>query len=190
MMENVRNRVANMVKMPRASWALSGGKVAGSAAGVQEKTKAQISEVLQRTIDDPELVKDFGLKMPTPAVAPGAAGPVAPAAPELDARDLATLACDFLSRGSVMLARRAGFSERVAALAAWDASERAPLIGPAARVINKYLPEDLGKWAEEIELVTKCIALVVAKIQLLREAAARENAPAAASSVVSGSFGA
>lgn len=190
-MANVRDRVASMVKMPRASWALSDGKVAGSAAGVQEKTKAQIREVLQRTIDDPELVKDFGLKMPTPAVAPGAAGPAAPAAPEVDSRDLAVMGCELLSRVSVWAAKRfGGFSERVAPLAAWEPEERAAVIPSGGRVIAKWIPPELGKYADEIELLTKLTALIVAKVQLLNAAAARENATSAASPVVTGAFGA
>jgi hypothetical protein len=169
---SVKNRIARGVK-DRASWALDGNKIATD--GVQDKTKKQIASVLQATIDDPKAVADLGLRV----TAGGAAPPMAAAdVPDLDAKDLATLACEGFSRGCVYVARRAGFSVTVAPLAEWSKDERASMIPSIAKLINKWVPKDLGKWAEEIEAGTKLLAILIVKWQLLREASQKEAAEA------------
>jgi hypothetical protein len=168
-MASVRNRIARGVK-DRASWALDGNKIA--TEGVQDKTKKQIASVLQATLDDPKAVADLGLRVPAGGAAPMAAADV----PDLDAKDLATLACEGFSRGCVYLARRAGFSITVAPLAEWSKDERAEMIPSIAKLIHKWIPKDLGKWSEEIEAGSKLLAILIVKWQLLRETSKKEAA--------------
>lgn len=78
---------------------------------------------------------------------------------------------DGLSFVSVAFAKRAGYSDQQAALAAFTDKEKEMLAGPTVDVANKYFPDIGGKYREEIILGLVLVNVIGAKILLLRSGA-------------------
>ena len=93
---------------------------------------------------------------------------------ETDTRLLETIASglyDGLSFVGVALAKRAGYSDSQAALAAFTEKEKETLAGPTVAVANKYFPDIGGKYRDEIMLCLALVNVIGAKILLLRAGA-------------------
>jgi hypothetical protein len=171
--EGVRQRVSKLAG--RVSWPLGpdGRKLARE--NLQDKTKAQMRDVLRATLADPELVAELGLGDVAP---PAAAKPAALA--DLNTIDLAHVALEAVSRVSVYYAKHK-YAERIAELAGLTQDERKAIAPLLAKVIDKYLPDTLGKYADEIALGAAIVAVGAGKLRAMKEAAARESTqPAAA----------
>jgi hypothetical protein len=165
--EGVRQRVSKLAG--RVSWPLGpdGRKLAKE--NLQDKTRQQIQDVIRATMADPELVAALGLG----DVAPPAAK--ASALGDLNTLDLAKIALEAVSRASVHFAKRR-YIERIAELAGLTYDERQAIAPLLAKVLDKYLPDTLGKYADEIALAAAIVAVGAGKIRLMREADARERA--------------
>jgi hypothetical protein len=78
---------------------------------------------------------------------------------------------DGLSFVAVALAKRAGYSDSQAAIAAFTDKEKETLAGPTVAVANKYFPDIGGKYRDEIMLCLAMVNVIGAKILLLRSGA-------------------
>jgi hypothetical protein len=91
-----------------------------------------------------------------------------------DARLLTTITgglFDGLSFVSVAFAKRAGYSDAQAAIAAFTPDEKEVLAEPTAKVINKWFPDIGGKYRDEIMLCLALTNVIAAKVLLLRSGA-------------------
>lgn len=78
---------------------------------------------------------------------------------------------DGLSFVAVAFAKRAGYSDAQAAIAAFTDKEKDVLAAPTIAVANKYFPDLGGKYRDEIHLCLALVNVIGAKILLLRSGA-------------------
>jgi hypothetical protein len=129
-----------------------------------DRTKIDVEKLQARTVDQlravfahPDFLRDFGLvQSGQPAAAPGAAFP-----PELAGSLFNLINLAIRSRYA------ARYGERAALLGIGD--EHAKLGAPkAARLIDKYVPNVLGKWEEEADFILWSLAVLAANIEIAR----------------------
>lgn len=72
---------------------------------------------------------------------------------------------------AIAMAKRAGYSDAQALVAAFTAEDITRLSDPTAKVIDKHFPNFGGKYRDEIMLCLAIAGVITAKIQLLRAGA-------------------
>jgi hypothetical protein len=124
-----------------------------------ESMRSSNKDALRTALSDPSLAASLGIASTQDAN---------------DARLLTTITgglFDGLSFVSVALAKRAGYSDSQAAIAAFTPDEKDVLAEPTAKVINKWFPDIGGKYRDEIMLCLALTNVIGAKILLLRSGA-------------------
>ena len=166
LMEGARQRLSKLAG--RVSWPLAADGKTLAADNLQDKTRAQIRDVLRATLADPALVAELGIVDAVPK-------PAAPPPPDVSMVELAHVALEIVSRGAVQLARKQ-YADRIADLAGLTTNERETLAPLVAKVADKYIPDTLGKYADEINLCAALVHVGAAKVRLMKEADAKERA--------------
>lgn len=124
-----------------------------------DSMRASNKEALKKALSDPSLSSSLGI-----ASTQGAN----------DTRLLEAITgglFDGLSFVSVAFAKRAGYPDQQAALAAFTKEEKEILSGPTVDVLNKWVPDFGGKYREEMVLGLLLVNVIGAKVLLLRSGA-------------------
>jgi len=124
-----------------------------------ESMRSSNKDALRAALSDPSLAASLGITSTQDAN---------------DARLLTTITgglFDGLSFINIALAKRAGYSDAQAAIAAFTSDEKEMLAEPTAKVINKWFPDIGGKYRDEIMLCLALTNVIAAKVLLLRSGA-------------------
>lgn len=147
---------------PRISVQLSTDKSAIDFEGMTPETRDKLRQLLA----SPEARQQLGVQPP-------AAGQTEP---ELPTEALMGPLFDALGLVLVGLARRAGYSEVQARVLLFSADEQQLLCPLASKVLDKYFPDGLGAWKEEIALGVVLGGIAMRKQDLLRASRAPMHA--------------
>lgn len=138
-------------------------------ASMQAKTRERLAKAVAET---PDLAGALAVQVPT------IAAPAVRAAEGFKESAVSNL-IQMISNAAVEMVGQS-HPPAIAALAGLTAEEQAAIVPPATRVINKYSPAVVSKYADELELLGAITALAWTKYQLVRTAAASASVTAAA----------
>jgi hypothetical protein len=120
--------------------------------GLRDATKKELKAVLQKTLKNPDAMKQLGLTVGD--------------APLMFSPEFCGNLYDAIGRVEAMIVNRAmGIDGDICGAVFNYTDEEKKLLGlPTAQVLSKYAPETVGKYKEEIQLATILFGLTAAKV--------------------------